>query len=110
MVASDERNEGRQATAGDSKSLFGGQVMCSTASRFNALLIIVFVTLSICSLVPGCSRSDQDAPAAQRPAPVADRPSGAVTGKQGPPGDVQEYVLKGEVRKVEKKEREVTLK
>jgi protein SCO1 len=83
--------------------------MRSTSLQLTILTLVVFSFASLCSWLPGCSRSARNAPTALDPAPAAGAADGALE-KGTPVEQVQEYVLKGEVRKVEKEAREVTLR
>src|SRR4051812_45870139 len=79
-----------------------------TSLQLIILTLVVFSFVSLGSWLPGCSRSARNAPTALDPAPAAGAAGGAL--KKGTSVEhVQEYVLKGEVRKVEKEAREVTL-
>ncbi len=83
--------------------------MRSISLQFKVITILVISPLSVCSLISGCSSPAGNAPKTGEQAPTASA-AGNEVGKRTPTEKVQEYVLKGEVRKVEKKAREVTLR
>jgi protein SCO1 len=83
--------------------------MRSTLLQFAMLIFVIASSVSLCSFLPGCSRPARNAPTTQDSVSTAGRADTAV-GKRPPAAQAQEYVLRGEVRKVEKEAREVTLK
>jgi protein SCO1/2 len=83
--------------------------MRSMSLQFKVITILVISPLSVCSLISGCSRPAGNAPKTGERGPTAGA-AGNEVGKRALVEAVQEYVLKGEVRKVEKEAREVTLR
>jgi protein SCO1 len=83
--------------------------MASTKSQINTITLLILSYFYLCSFLPGCSRPAGNAPTSEERTPQAGE-AGDKVGKQAPVEQVQDYVLKGQVRKVEKGAREVTLR
>jgi protein SCO1/2 len=83
--------------------------MILTIMQFKPLVFVTIFSISLCSCLPGCSGPARNTPTAQEAAPNA-HPAGGPAQNRAPSVDVQEYVLRGEVKKVEKEASEVTLR